>query len=184
MALYSSVPSFWFVFCSILCFICFLLTCFSDCIISLICSLTSHICVHHSESAIAFHTCLLSQWFLWPFTLVTGPRWCHNSPLEWSTLWHCCFFYSIISHSSVLYVSTILLPVCCSLPSCCKHVFLFSRIGLSQLEGFRRQLLDVLQRSNKPKVRMKINRPVKGSVWAVMIIAPCHITVLQTSPAP
>ncbi|NWU51297.1 DGLA lipase, partial [Dromas ardeola] len=30
----------------------------------------------------------------------------------------------------------------------------FSRIGLSQLEGFRRQLLDVLQRSNKPKWRI------------------------------
>lgn len=28
----------------------------------------------------------------------------------------------------------------------------FPRIGLSQLEGFRRQLLDVLQRSTKPKV--------------------------------
>lgn len=28
----------------------------------------------------------------------------------------------------------------------------FLRIGLSQLEGFRRQLLDVLQRSTKPKV--------------------------------
>uniref|UniRef100_A0A2D4IYQ5 Diacylglycerol lipase-alpha n=1 Tax=Micrurus lemniscatus lemniscatus TaxID=129467 RepID=A0A2D4IYQ5_MICLE len=31
---------------------------------------------------------------------------------------------------------------------------LVPRIGLSQLEGFRRQLLDVLQRSNKPKWRI------------------------------
>lgn len=133
-------------------------------------------CVHHSESAIAFHTCLWSEWFLWPSILLTGPGWCLNSPLEWSTLWHCCFFCSITSNSSVLCVSTILLPACCSLPSCCNHSFLFSRIGLSQLEGFRRQLLDVLQRSNKPKVRMKIKRLMKASIWAVVMIALCQIT--------
>ncbi|KFV71972.1 Sn1-specific diacylglycerol lipase alpha, partial [Struthio camelus australis] len=38
-----------------------------------------------------------------------------------------------------------------SLTSICCSIL---RIGLSQLEGFRRQLLDVLQRSNKPKWRI------------------------------
>lgn len=34
----------------------------------------------------------------------------------------------------------------------CLMLIPLHRIGLSQLEGFRRQLLDVLQRSTKPKV--------------------------------
>jgi len=43
------------------------------------------------------------------------------------------------------------------------HYHLFSalalstRIGLSQLEGFRRHLLEVLQKSNKPKVTLSIS---------------------------
>lgn len=31
-------------------------------------------------------------------------------------------------------------------------LLVFCRLGLSQLEGFRRHLLEVLQKSNKPKV--------------------------------
>lgn len=35
------------------------------------------------------------------------------------------------------------------------HLLLLSpRLGLSQLEGFRRHLLEVLQKSNKPKVSL------------------------------
>ena len=38
------------------------------------------------------------------------------------------------------------------------------RIGLSQLEGFRRQLLDVLQRSTKPKVSSLPSLPPGSSI--------------------
>ena len=41
------------------------------------------------------------------------------------------------------------------------NLFSPSRIGLSQLEGFRRHLLEVLQKSNKPKVTSVI---ISGSM--------------------
>lgn len=44
----------------------------------------------------------------------------------------------------------------------------FPRIGLSQLEGFRRQLLDVLQRSTKPKVS-----PSPPPTWACWALGTC-----------
>lgn len=47
----------------------------------------------------------------------------------------------------------------------------FHRIGLSQLEGFRRQLLDVLQRSTKPKVSPH-QLPDHWEVLAVPLVAP------------
>lgn len=149
---------------------CFLLTCLCDCIISLlICSLTSLIPVF-TDLTLLLHFILVycHDGFLWPL-----------NPGYWSwvmtqlasemictmvVLHSCSISCSIVSCSSVLCVPTVLLPTCCSLPSCCKYIFLFSRIGLSQLEGFRRQLLDVLQRSNKPKVRVKINRHLEASL--------------------
>lgn len=63
MLSYSSVLSFLiYLFCGILYLNCFLPIRFSVCPIALICSLTSPICVHCSDSVIAFHTCLLQQW--------------------------------------------------------------------------------------------------------------------------
>lgn len=64
----------------------------------------------------------------------------------------------------------------CSLP----------RIGLSQLEGFRRQLLDVLQRSTKPKVSLLPSLlPGPPRLWAPYL--PCALPVpwhrAQEAPA-
>lgn len=39
--------------------------------------------------------------------------------------------------------------------------FLRTRLGLSQLEGFRRHLLEVLQKSNKPKVTSSVDATFK-----------------------
>ena len=36
-------------------------------------------------------------------------------------------------------------------------LLLSRRLGLSQLEGFRRHLLEVLQKSNKPKVTSRLD---------------------------
>lgn len=51
----------------------------------------------------------------------------------------------------------------------------FPRIGLSQLEGFRRQLLDVLQRSTKPKVSPPPLNPLGHAGLAQSTREPSHV---------
>lgn len=50
----------------------------------------------------------------------------------------------------------------------CKRLFCClssTRLGLSQLEGFRRHLLEVLQKSNKPKVTSSHDTVAFRQIW-------------------
>lgn len=59
-------------------------------------------------------------------------------------------------------------------------VFLRTRLGLSQLEGFRRHLLEVLQKSNKPKVTSSVElmRLLSRRSWKNVL----HIGLLKNCP--
>ena len=108
---------------------CFLLTCFSDCIISLlICSLISLISVF-TDLILLLHFLLVycHDGFLWPLNPGYW-SWVMPQPTPEmiciTVLLHSCsIFCSIGSCSSVLCVPTVLLPACC-----CKHIFFFPEL--------------------------------------------------------